>query len=126
QAGVAFIPAIALTFAGGIVRPPEHFRWLLAFAWIGSSAFAFGGLAVSSYFGEPYRYAWGYYVRFTPYSALYVPFLVVSFATTLALYRHSFRTAHGASTAARRSRMLFLAFALGSLGIIDVLPAFGV
>jgi diguanylate cyclase (GGDEF)-like protein/PAS domain S-box-containing protein len=123
--GVSFIPVLTLQFAISVVGSTAGLKGLLRIGWIGASAFAAAALWYPSFFGAPYRYWWGYYAHSTAYSALYVPFLVVFFVTALMLFQRDYRSAHPGSHASRRIRLFFFTFGCGSLGMVDLLPSFG-
>jgi diguanylate cyclase (GGDEF)-like protein/PAS domain S-box-containing protein len=126
HAGISFIPPLTLLFAFSVVGATARLRRLLWAVWIAAVGFALAGLFVPSYFGEPYRHFWGYYARYTPYSALFIPFVVISFALSLGLFRQSYRASRPNSAAARRTRLFLIAFAGGCFGMVDFLPALGV
>jgi diguanylate cyclase (GGDEF)-like protein/PAS domain S-box-containing protein len=71
------------------------------------------------------RYRWGFHPA---YGWMGAPFLVF-FAVTMGLALHELRRDHAQARAAddrERSRRFLLAFVVGSLGSIDLLPAYGV
>jgi diguanylate cyclase (GGDEF)-like protein/PAS domain S-box-containing protein len=123
--GVSFIPVLTLQFALSVVGSTVELRRLLWIGWVGAVAFAAAALWFPSFLGVPYRYGWGYYGHSTAYSALYVPFLAAFFATALTLFRRYHRSAHPDSNASRRARLFFLTFGCGGLGMVDLLPSFG-
>jgi diguanylate cyclase (GGDEF)-like protein/PAS domain S-box-containing protein len=124
--GVSLIPALTLQFTWAVVRPTTRVEWLLWLGWAGSGAFVVLTLGAPWFFDTPYRYPWGYYSHSTAYSAALVPFLFVLFGFSLWLYWQAYRRAPPNSVAARRAKLLYIAFSIGGLGAIDFLPAFGV
>lgn len=126
QVGVAFIPALTLQFTWSVIHPPVRLRWLLSLGWGCSGVFAAAALVSSSYFGTPYRHFWGYYVHYTAYSTLFILFAAAVFAVIFLLYEWAYRRAHPSAIAARRARLLLIAFAIGITSAIDFVPAYGV
>jgi diguanylate cyclase (GGDEF)-like protein/PAS domain S-box-containing protein len=124
--GVAFIPTLTLQFTWTVLRPPNRLKWLLVAGWTGSVALAAASLIVPSMFGAPFLYSWGYYGHYNLYSSLLIPFLSIYFSVTLYLYWQAYRRARAGSIAARRAKLLFLAWGIGSFGAIDFLPSYGV
>jgi diguanylate cyclase (GGDEF)-like protein/PAS domain S-box-containing protein len=124
--GVAFIPTLTLQFTWNMLRPANRLQWLLRAGWIASVAFAFAVVALPSTFGTPYHYPWGYYGHYNVYSSLLIPFLGVFFGVTLYLYLQAYRRARAGSIAARRAKLLFIAWGIGSFGAIDFLPGYGI
>jgi len=124
--GVAFVPTLILQFSWSLLRPPRRLAWVLWPAWLGSIAFAVASLAFRETFDTPYRYSWGYYPHYTAYSAPLVAFVAAYFMVTVWLYRRAWRRARPTGVAARRARLLLVAFSLGLLGVVDFLPSFGI
>lgn len=124
--GVAFIPTLTLQFTWDVLRPPKGLKWLLRAGWVASVAFAAAMMFWPSALGVPYRYSWGYYGHYNLFSTLLIPFLSLFFGVTLFLYWQAFRRARAGSIAARRAKLLFLAWGIGSFGAFDFVPAYGI
>ena len=124
--GVAFIPVLTLQFACSVVGSRAGLNGLLWFGWVAAIGFATAALFAPAFLGAPYHYWWGYYVRSTFYSALYIPFIVAFFAVALRQFHRRYRSAHPSSNAKRRTRLFLISFSLGSLGMFDLLPSFGI
>ena len=124
--GVAFIPTLALQFTWSVLRPSNRLRWLLVAGWIGSVAFAAATVILPSTFGTPYKYSLGYYGHYNIYSSLLIPFLSLFFGVTLLLYWQAYQRARAGSVAARRARLLFIAWGIGSFGAVDFVPMYGI
>ncbi|GEM_PF-2268400 len=124
--GVAFIPTLTLQFTWNVLRPPNRLKWLLRAGWISSVAFALAIVILPSTFGAPYRYSWGYYGHYNVYSTLLIPFLGLFFGVTLYLYWQAYKRARAGSIAARRAKLLFVAWGIGSFGAVDFVPSYGV
>ena len=124
--GIAFIPTLTLQFTWTMLRPPNRLQPLLGAGWIASVVFALAIVFVPSAFGPPHQYAWGYYAHYNAFSSLLIPFFGLFFGTTLYLYWHAHKRARPGSIAARRARLLFFAWGIGSLGAVDFIPMYGV
>lgn len=123
--GVSFIPVLTLQFAASVVGSTTELKGLLRIGWLGAGVFAVAALWFPPFLGAPYRYGWGYYAHSTVYSALYVPFLAAFLAAAIDLFRRHRRRMHPGSNAGRRARLFFITFGCGALGMVDLLPAFG-
>lgn len=124
---ISYIPALTLLFACRVAGTTAKLRRFLWAGWIVGSAFAIAGLTWRSYFGIPYHYSWGYYAHYTPYSASFIPFAFLFFSlVAFVLSRRTRRASHPSSDARGRARLIFAAFAAGSLGTVDFVPALGV
>jgi diguanylate cyclase (GGDEF)-like protein/PAS domain S-box-containing protein len=123
--GVAFIPTLTLQFTWNVLRPESGLKWLLRAGWIASVAFAGAMVFLPSAFGIPYHYPWGYYGHYNLFSTLLIPFISLFFGMTLLLYWQAFRRARAGSIAARRAKLLFLAWGIGSFGALDFVPSYG-
>ena len=126
QVGVAFIPALTLQFTWSVIRPSARLRWLLWLTWGCTAVFAVAALASPAYFGPPYRHFWGYYVHYTAYSTPFVVFVFAVLSVILSLYRWAQRHASPTTVAARRAKLLLIAFAVAVMGAIDFVPGYGV
>jgi len=124
--GVAFIPTLTLQFTCSVLRTRNRLKWLLVAGWVVSVAFAVATVSLPSTFDAPYKYAWGYYGHYNIYSSLLIPFLGLFFGVTLYLYWQAYRRARAASIAARRAKLLFIAWGIGSFGAIDFVPMYGI
>ncbi|MFL6624337.1 MAG: EAL domain-containing protein [Sulfurifustis sp.] len=124
--GISLIPATTLTFTLSVVGSTRPLDWLVRSAWVGAGLFAAAGLAVPGYFGAPNRYFWGYYPHHTTYTALLVTIVAASAVTSILLYWRAYRRAPRNAAAARRAKLLFISFAIGSLALVDFIPVYGV
>jgi diguanylate cyclase (GGDEF)-like protein/PAS domain S-box-containing protein len=124
--GIAFIPVLTLQFACSVVGSRAGLNGLLWFGWVAAIGFATAALFVPAFLGTPYHYWWGYYVRSTVYSVLYIPLIVVFFAVALRQFHRRYRNAHPSSNASRRTKLFLISFSLGSLGMFDLVPSLGV
>ncbi len=124
--GIAFIPVLTLQFACSVVGSRAGLNGLLWLGWVAAIGFATAALFIPAFLGTPYHYWWGYYVRSTFYSALYIPFILVFFAVALRQFHRRYRSTHPSSNAGRWTKLFLISFSLGSLGMFDLVPSFGV
>ncbi len=123
--GVVVIPSLVLLFTLAIVQRVHEFR---AMAWgsLALSGLFYCSILVSDRFITGlHHYAWGYYPRYGPLSW---PFLVFFFGLLFGSLRllqtelsRSTRIIHQ-----RRIKALLVALAVGYLGVVDYLPAYGI
>ncbi len=123
--GVVVIPSLVLLFTLAIVQRVHEFR---AMAWgsLALSGLFYGSILASDHFlTGVYHYTWGYYPRYGPLSW---PFLVFFFGLLFGSLRllqtelsRSTRIIHQ-----RRIKALLVALAVGYLGVVDYLPAYGI
>ena len=124
--GVAFIPVLTLQFACSVVGSRAGLNGLLGFGWFCGTAFAAASLWFPGFLGTPYRHWWGYYAHSTIYSALYLPLIAIFFGVALRQFRRRYQSAPPTSRASRRTKLFFISFSFGSLGLFDLLPSFGI
>jgi len=124
--GVSFIPTLTLQFTWSLLRPRNRLYWLLIAGWIASFAMALAIATVPVTFGPPHRYSWGYYGSYNLFSTLLIPFLGLYFGVTLYLYWEAYKRARPGSIAARRAKLLLMAWSIGSFGAVDFLPSYGI
>ncbi len=122
---VALLPAAIYQFAAAETGVERRRRLPVAAAWLVAAVFAAVAIGSGAWIGGVRRFRWGFYPA---YGWMGVPFLVFFFAVlTLALleFRRDREKAR-VEDDRQRSRRLLLAFAVGALGSIDFLPAYGV
>lgn len=124
--GISFVPATTLNFTLSVVGSTRRLDHLRRGAWVLAGLIAAFGLLAPGYFETPQHFFWGYYPRYTPYMLLLVGFAAASAITSILLYWQAYRRAPRNSSAHRRAKLLFVSFAVGSLALVDFLPAYGI
>ncbi len=124
--GIAFIPTLSLQFSLNVLKPPHRLQPLLVAGWFASLAFTAAIIFLpSTMFGPVRQYSWGYYGHYTVYSTLLMPFLALYFSVFLYLYWQASKRARPGSIAARRAKLLLIAWSIGSFGTVDFVPMYG-
>jgi diguanylate cyclase (GGDEF)-like protein len=118
--GVALIPAAVLQFTMALVE--NRNRLLLASAWAGGAVFVGLFTMTRLLLVGAWHYSWGYYPRLTEVTVLFLAYFTLLLALSLVMLgtceTHS-------DLERRRNASFFGALAVGYLGSIDYLPAFG-
>ncbi|HYP20476.1 MAG TPA: diguanylate cyclase [Chloroflexia bacterium] len=115
----------ALNFASAVLGTYQSDRRRLAALWLVGATFSLLAIASTAVIGGVHRFAWGYYVA---YSWLSVPMLAFTFGAVLLSLRNlcvAYR-ASGRHRQRKRSKWLAVAFAVGSVGVVDSLGGYGV
>lgn len=121
--GVAMIPAAVLQFTVSLIGATRRHRAMLVATWCGSAAFLAVFLFTRVLLSGTWHYAWGFYPRLTPASALFLVFFGAILARSLLLLGHT-RAQTGQEL--RRNSSFFAALAIGYTASVDYLPAFGI
>jgi diguanylate cyclase (GGDEF)-like protein/PAS domain S-box-containing protein len=122
---VPLIGPAALNFASAVLGTYQADRRRLAALWLAGATFSLLALATNTVIGGVHRYAWGYYVA---YAWLSLPMLAFTFGSVLLSLR-TLLMAYRASARHRqrkRSKWLAVAFAVGSVGVVDSVAGYGV
>lgn len=123
--GVALIPPAMYHFTAIVLRIYERRRKLVWLGWLLSGLFIVAMSNTEAVVGGVQLHAWGYYPR---YDWLSFPFLIFFFglmADSLRQYWLQCRRAQSGGAYQLRARSLLPAFAVGYLGSVDYLPAYG-
>ncbi len=124
--GVVLIPTAVLVFALAITGRVRSLLYV-GCGGLALSALLFVGVASTDRFVTGARlYTWGYYPQYGPLSIPYLGSFLVSVAASLYLYWSHYRQSRPGSRQSLRLRAFLVAFAVGYLGAIDFLPAYGV
>ena len=123
--GIPFIAPAVHQFAVAILRTYRRYRWLVVASWLASALFCVLGVTTNLLFDHVYRAWWGYYPS---YDWRIVPFLVFFLVMLIAGMAHYGVEIQKTRPGIQKRRVLALrmAFAIGYLGIIDFVAAFGV
>lgn len=123
--GVPIIPAALYTVCVASLGIAHRRRWALAALWSLSAFFVVQSVGVGSIFDGVTRYGWGWFPEFTPAGLALIAFTGGGVGAGLWEYWERYRTATGEQERARAGRFL-TAFCVGSLAMVDYLPAYGV
>jgi EAL domain-containing protein (putative c-di-GMP-specific phosphodiesterase class I)/PAS domain-containing protein len=123
---VCFVPTAAYHAATLLSYDGRSRRASIVVAWSASGLFGLLTIGSQALVAEPVAYTWG---RYFVYGAGGVPFVVFCAIDGLAALRIvwvQWRRSPRWSRAARRSRLLVAGFAVGSIAMLDHLPALGI
>lgn len=123
--GTPLIPAALYTVAVHSLGIVEARRWALAVLWCAGLVALMVLQATGFVVEDLHRYGWGYYPDYSPAGAAFVAYVAAGIAGTLVEYGLRIRQATRAEDR-RRARQFLIAFAVGGLGMLDFLPAYGV
>ena len=121
--GIALIPAAVLQFTVALTGSVRRHRALMIAAWCASAAFVGVFTGTNWMLAGTWRYWWGYYPRLAAPSALFLLFFAATLASGLILLAG---TQTQTSRERMRNRSFIAALAVGYIGSIDYLPAFGI
>jgi len=124
--GIGSIPAAMYSFCALVLQDYERQRKRVLTFWIFSAVFITLILTTDTQFKSLYHYEWGYFPKSGITS---IPFILYFFAVmviALRSYVAGYRSVIRSSIQRRRSRILLIAFGIGSFGTVDFLGSFGV
>ncbi|HEX8227825.1 MAG TPA: diguanylate cyclase [Chloroflexia bacterium] len=121
---VPLIGPATLNFASAVLGTRTSERPHLRLFWLAGAFFSFLSVATNAVVGGVHRYEWGFYVA---YSWLSVPLLAFTFGLVLLSLRKLFAAYLRTTQPRQRTRLkcLAVAFAVGSIGIVDSLGGYG-
>lgn len=125
NAAVVFIPSTVHLFTLVLLGRLSKFRkWV--FLNMGLSLFFTLTVMLTPWFIQgTYLYEWGRYAKYGPFSFAFLVFFSVVMLGSLRLYKTEYR--HALSPLKkRRLKTIFIAFAIGYLGSVDYLAAYGI
>jgi len=123
--GLLFIPSTALILSVTRLQLTHRYRFIT------TGAFALSALLVSSLFltdsllKDVKHFFWGYYGQYGILGFMTLLFVVAVMAFVLNLYWQEYRLSK-TERQKRRLRGIFVAFSVGVLAIVDVIPTFGI
>jgi len=120
----SLIPAAIFHFTAIHVRKVRALRRWITASWLICGGIGATGATSPLFLRSVRTYVWGYYPSGTPYNLLWVALFLVIIGTAMRLLWNAYRTSEGRMR--ERSGALLLAFAIGSLGVIDYLPTLGI
>ena len=119
-----FIPAAALHFAAVYTNNRREMRGWTALCWFFCTAISLLGAATPLLVSAVQQHSWGWYARGPAYNLAWAAVCgVILFAAMRMLWR-AHRRAEGEER--ERAGLILIAFALGSLALVDVLPSIGI
>jgi len=121
--GVAAIPAAVLHFTIALLDEVHRRRSVLIGCWMVSAVFVALFTSTNVLLQSTWHYSWGFYPHLKEASAAFLVFFTIVLAWSLELLvRKDLPT----ETERRRNHAFLAALAVGYLGSVDYLPAFGV
>jgi diguanylate cyclase (GGDEF)-like protein/PAS domain S-box-containing protein len=121
--GVAAIPAAVLHFTIALLDEAHRRRVAIVACWITSAVFAALFTSTNLLIGSTWHYKWGFYPHLNEASAAFLVYFAIVLAASLeVLVRKELPT----DTERRRNAAFLAALAVGYIGSVDYLPAFGI
>ncbi|MFL5731764.1 MAG: GAF domain-containing protein, partial [Chloroflexia bacterium] len=123
--GVPFIAAATYQFTVIVLGIYRRYKVVVWAAWGMAGLFSLAAIGTGALISDLYHYPWGYYAH---YSWLGLPFVTYFGALLGASMVHYWREYRTSPRGVHRDRIgaLMLAFAIGYLGSVDFVPAYGV
>ncbi len=122
--GIPFIAPATHLFAVAVLRIYPRYKWLVWASWLVSGFFSLLGVTTGILFSTVYHPWWGYYPLYhwgtAPFLAFFFGMLVISMVHYWVGYRKA-----KPGTQRRRIGSLRIAFAIGYIGIVDFVAAYG-
>ncbi|MGA7615508.1 MAG: EAL domain-containing protein [Thermoanaerobaculia bacterium] len=121
---IPLIPAAVYHFAAALIGVSRERRRMVLALWGVAAFFAATMSSTSMFVYGVRRFWWGYYPRL---GASSIPFLLFSFGALAAAFRLLVVHSRSASSLAQRRRVeaFAIAFAVGYLALVDLIPSFG-
>jgi PAS domain S-box-containing protein len=123
--GIPMIAPAIHQFTVAVLGIYGRYRRLVWVSWFVSIFFALMAVTTGVLFDTVHKDWWGYYPSYDWETVPFVAFFFAMLVTSLWHYSVEYRKAQP-GTHKRRIRLLGLAFAIGYLGTIDFIPAYGV
>lgn len=122
---VPLIGPSALNFASAVLGTYTTEKQRLRLFWLAGASFSLLALTTDAIVRGVFHYPWGFYVA---YGWLSVPVLAFTFGLVLLSLRSLWEAYRASSQHRRRKRLKWLtvAFAVGSIGIVDSLGGYGI
>jgi len=120
--GVALIPAAVVHFTISLLDRIRERRAALIACWTTSAIFVALFTTTDLLLAGTWHYSWGFYPHLTPATAVFLAYFAIALSWSLALLAFN----NEATDQERRRNLSFAgALAVGYLGSVDYLPAFG-
>ncbi len=124
--GISFIPAGIYHFAVVVLRIDKKHRATIWTGWLLSTLFTIIAIKTDLIVRGVVHYAWGYQGAMAPQNLLLIVYMLTFFALGLRHFWIGQKQASPNSAQHHRIKAYFLAFGIGSLGLVDYLPGLGV
>jgi len=121
---VCLIPAAAFHFAAVYTNNRRQMRGWTALCWFFCATVSLIGGATPLLVPAVSRYSWGWYARGPAYNFAWAAVYAVIMFAAMRLFWRAHRRAEGDER--ERAGLILVAFALGSLALVDVLPSIGI
>lgn len=125
QVGVNLIPAAVYNFAASSLQPNPQIRRRVRLVWQSALCFTLTLLLPDGFLSGVEHHWWGYYPRYDWLGMVFIVFFVLVMGASLKLYWTTFSNAIPGPAVAR-SKGLFTALCIASIGSIDFLAHLGV
>lgn len=121
--GVALIPAAVLQFSMTLLDVTAKNFWTLRITWVTGAVFVVLFTASNALLVGVWQFPWGYYPHLSAAAALFLVYFAVILASALYMLA---KAEPRSERERRRNRAVFIALAVGYIGSVDYLPAFGI
>jgi len=123
--GLLFIPSTALFMTVTRLQLTHHHRYLTTSVFVLSFLLVLSSFRNNSLLKGVNHFFWGYYGQYGTLGFLALLFVITVMAYVLNLYWQEYRLSK-TERQKRRFRGIFIAFSIGTLAIVDVIPTFGI
>lgn len=124
--GLSFIPAGIYHFAVVVLRIDKKHRATIWTGWILSTLFSIIAIKTDLIVRGVIHYTWGYQGAMAPQNMLLVVYMLTFYGLGLRHFWLGQKRAAPNSVQYHRIKAYFVAFGIGSLGLVDYLPGLGV
>lgn len=123
--GLVFIPSTGLLLAVSHLKLMHRYHAITAGVFIISAFLCFAIFFTDSLLKGVSPFFWGYYGQYGPSGIATLVFIVIVMAFILKLYWKEYRLSK-TERQKKRFRGIVIAFGIGTLGVVDVIPTFGI
>ncbi|HEX8228496.1 MAG TPA: PAS domain S-box protein [Chloroflexia bacterium] len=123
--GVPFIAPATYQFTVAVLKLYDRFKRFVALGWIGAAVFAGLSLWTGLLIDRVQDFWWGYYTHFGLLGPAFILFFVSLLVASMGHYWVEYRKA-GSLKHKLRIKWLMIAFAIGYIGALDFVGAYGI
>lgn len=123
--GISFIPAGIYHFAVVALRIDKKHRTTIRTGWILATLFSIIAINTDLIVKGVIHYTWGYQGAMAPQNTLLIIYMLTFYGLGLRHFWLGQKQAAPNSVQYHRIKAYFIAFGIGSLGLVDYLPGFG-